>query len=111
MCAEASTVLRALAADFFFNRRYLEIPSDNRIRHIPRCVHYHALGVRLKRSNDTSGRNKESCATFLLVPLRMLTLAYNVKIGYTPKRMVLLYVVLLLGNGSEISNHTTAAAK
>jgi hypothetical protein len=34
MCAEASTVLRAVAADFFFNCWYLEIPSDNRIRHI-----------------------------------------------------------------------------
>jgi hypothetical protein len=31
MCAEASTVLRAVAADFFFNCWYLEIPSDNRI--------------------------------------------------------------------------------
>jgi hypothetical protein len=29
MCAEASTVLRAVAADFFFNCWYLEIPSDN----------------------------------------------------------------------------------
>jgi hypothetical protein len=28
MCAEASTILRAVAADFFFNRWYLEIPSD-----------------------------------------------------------------------------------
>jgi hypothetical protein len=37
MCAEASTVLRAVAADFFFNCWYLEIPSDNRIRQIPRC--------------------------------------------------------------------------
>jgi hypothetical protein len=35
MYAEASTILRAVAADFFFNCCYLEIPSDNRIRHIP----------------------------------------------------------------------------
>jgi hypothetical protein len=34
MCADASTILRAVAADFFFNCWYLEIPSDNRIRHI-----------------------------------------------------------------------------
>jgi hypothetical protein len=34
MCTEASAVLRAVAADFFFNCWYLEIPSDNRIRHI-----------------------------------------------------------------------------
>jgi hypothetical protein len=32
MCAEASTILRAVAADFFFNGWYLEIPSDNSIR-------------------------------------------------------------------------------
>jgi hypothetical protein len=31
MCAEASTALRAVAADFFINCWYLEIPSDNRI--------------------------------------------------------------------------------
>jgi hypothetical protein len=40
MCVEASTVLRAVAADFFFNCWYMEIPSDNRIRPVPRCVHY-----------------------------------------------------------------------
>jgi hypothetical protein len=34
MCAEASSVLRAVAADLFFNCRYLEIPSDSRIRHL-----------------------------------------------------------------------------
>jgi hypothetical protein len=27
-------MLRAVAADFFFNCWYLEIPSDNRIRHM-----------------------------------------------------------------------------
>jgi hypothetical protein len=50
MCAEASTVLRVVAADFFFNCWYLEIPSDNRIRHLPRCVNYHAQGFHWKRS-------------------------------------------------------------
>jgi hypothetical protein len=35
MCAEASTVLRAVAADFFFNCWCVEIPSDNCIRHVP----------------------------------------------------------------------------
>jgi hypothetical protein len=48
MCAEASTVLRAEAADFFFNCLCLEIPSDNRIRHVPRFVHYHAQGFLLE---------------------------------------------------------------
>jgi hypothetical protein len=47
MCAEASTIERAVAADFFFNCWYLEIPSDKSIRYIPRCVHYHAQGFRL----------------------------------------------------------------
>jgi hypothetical protein len=32
MCAEASTVLRAVAEYFFFNCWCLKIPSDNRIR-------------------------------------------------------------------------------
>jgi hypothetical protein len=41
MCAEANTVLRAVAEDFFFNCWYLEFPSDNGIGHIPRCVHDH----------------------------------------------------------------------
>jgi hypothetical protein len=48
MCAEVSTVLRAVATDFVFNCWYLEIPSDNCIGHIPRCVHYHQQGFRLK---------------------------------------------------------------
>jgi hypothetical protein len=45
---EASTVLRAVAEDFFFNCWRLEIPSDNRFRHVLRRVHYHAQGLRLE---------------------------------------------------------------
>jgi hypothetical protein len=41
-------VLRAVAADFFFNCWYFEIPSDNFIQHMPRCVHYHVEGLRLE---------------------------------------------------------------
>jgi hypothetical protein len=48
MSAEASTVLKAVAADFLFNCWYLEISSDNRIHHISRCVHCHAQGFRLE---------------------------------------------------------------
>jgi hypothetical protein len=48
MCAEASTVLSAVVADFFFNCWYLEIPSDNHIRHISKFVNYHAQGHRLE---------------------------------------------------------------
>jgi hypothetical protein len=35
-------VLRAVAADSFFNCWCLEIPSDNRILHVPKCMHCHA---------------------------------------------------------------------
>jgi hypothetical protein len=38
MCAEPSTVLRAVAVDFFFNCWYLESPSDNRIQHESRRI-------------------------------------------------------------------------
>jgi hypothetical protein len=48
MCAEASTILRAVAADFFFNCWYLEIPTDNHIRQIQRCVQYHSQVSRLE---------------------------------------------------------------
>jgi hypothetical protein len=43
-----STGQRAVAADFFFICWCLEIPSTNRIRHVPRCVHYHVQGLRLE---------------------------------------------------------------
>jgi hypothetical protein len=68
MCAEASAVLRAVTADFFFNCWYLEIPSDNRIRHIPRRVHYRAQGFRSIRHGvefTTQQSTSLSCCTFL----------------------------------------------
>jgi hypothetical protein len=34
--------------DFSFNCWYLEIPLDNCIRHVPRCVHCHEQGLRLE---------------------------------------------------------------
>jgi hypothetical protein len=40
--------MRAVPADFLFNCWYLEIPSDNRIRNIPRCVQYHVQGFQLE---------------------------------------------------------------
>jgi hypothetical protein len=42
MCTEVSTILITVAAELLFNCWYLEIPSDNCIRHVPWCVHYHA---------------------------------------------------------------------
>jgi hypothetical protein len=44
MCAEASTVLRAVAADFFFDGSHLEVSTDVIVRHIPRCVDDDARG-------------------------------------------------------------------
>jgi hypothetical protein len=48
VCTEAGTVLRTVALDFFFNCSYLEIPLDNRIQLLPRCVHYHVQGLILE---------------------------------------------------------------
>jgi hypothetical protein len=36
VCTEAGSVLRAVAVDFFFSCCYLEIPSESRIRHVPK---------------------------------------------------------------------------
>jgi hypothetical protein len=69
MCAEASTVLRVVAADFFFNCWHLEISSDNHIWHIPRRVHYHAQGFRLKRSRISMLELKavpQSCILYII---------------------------------------------
>jgi hypothetical protein len=72
MCAEASTILRAVAADLLFNCWYLEIPSGDRIRHIPRCVHYHAklsigcIEIDIKLPSSTS--HTQAC-TALVLPL------------------------------------------
>jgi hypothetical protein len=52
VCPLASTILRAVAADFFFNCWCLEIYSDNRIRHEPRCVHYHEQSFLLEAFYD-----------------------------------------------------------
>jgi hypothetical protein len=50
VCTEASTVLSAVAADLFFNCLCLEIPLDNRIRDIPRRVHFMCKAFDWKRS-------------------------------------------------------------
>jgi hypothetical protein len=38
VCTEASTILKVVAADFFFNCWCMEVLSDNRIRHVPSCA-------------------------------------------------------------------------
>jgi hypothetical protein len=41
MCAEAITIVRAVAADFFFDCGDVEIPANENIRNIPWGIHYH----------------------------------------------------------------------
>jgi hypothetical protein len=48
MGAEATTIMRAEAADFVFDCRAVEIPSDECVRDIPGGVHYHAQGLGLE---------------------------------------------------------------
>jgi hypothetical protein len=42
---EAPTVLKAVMTDFFFNCWCFEIPSENRILHVPGCVYNHEENV------------------------------------------------------------------
>jgi hypothetical protein len=41
MGAEASTIVRAEAADFFCKCGAVRIPSDERVGDVPGSVHYH----------------------------------------------------------------------
>jgi hypothetical protein len=52
MGAEASTIVRAEAADFVFDSRAAEVPSDECVRDIPGGVHNHAQDFRLESSQD-----------------------------------------------------------
>jgi hypothetical protein len=38
MCAEASAILVAVEADFFFDGRHLEVSTDVIVLHIPWCI-------------------------------------------------------------------------
>jgi hypothetical protein len=81
MCAEASTVLRAVAVDFFFTCWYLESLSDNRIRHVPSCVHYHAQGFQLETFQIFYvGSDKRCCCN-----------------EYKPNNRRILIIVLIIG--------------
>jgi hypothetical protein len=44
MGAEASTIVRAEAADFFCDSWAVEVPSDERVGDVQGKVHYHAQG-------------------------------------------------------------------
>jgi hypothetical protein len=48
MCAEASSIVGAAVADFYFNCRDVEIPTDECIWNIPRGVYHHAQYLPLK---------------------------------------------------------------
>jgi hypothetical protein len=52
MGAEASTIVRAEAADFFCDCGTVKIPSDERVGDVPRSVHYHAQGLGLESFQD-----------------------------------------------------------
>jgi hypothetical protein len=52
MGAEACTIVRAEAADFFCNCGAVKISSDECVRDIPGGVHYHAQGLGLECFQD-----------------------------------------------------------
>jgi hypothetical protein len=45
MCGETSAILVAVAADFFFDERHLEVKVDVIVRHISRCIDDYAQGL------------------------------------------------------------------
>jgi hypothetical protein len=52
MGAEATTIVRAEAADFFCDCWAVKIPSDERVGVVPGSVHYHEQGLRLESFQD-----------------------------------------------------------
>jgi hypothetical protein len=52
MGAEASTVVRAEAADFFCDCWAVKIPWDKRVGDVTGSVHYHAQGLGLQSFQD-----------------------------------------------------------
>jgi hypothetical protein len=48
MGAKSITIVRAVAADFFFDFRAAEVPSDQRIRDVPWGVHNDAQDLRME---------------------------------------------------------------
>jgi hypothetical protein len=52
LSAEASTIVRAEAADFFCYCRTVKIPSDERVGDVPGSVHYHVQGLGLEYFQD-----------------------------------------------------------
>jgi hypothetical protein len=52
MGAEASTIVIAEAADFFWDCWAVKIPSDERVGDVPGSVYYHAQGLGLEYFQD-----------------------------------------------------------
>jgi hypothetical protein len=48
MGAKSIIIVRAVTADFFFDCRVAEVPSDERIRDVPWGVHNHAQDLTLE---------------------------------------------------------------
>jgi hypothetical protein len=68
VCTEANTVLRLVVADFFFRCWCLEIPLDNHIWHVPRCMHYHAKSFDRKRSRTCVGSGSHTPELYSVSP-------------------------------------------
>jgi hypothetical protein len=70
VCTEASTVVRAVAADLFFNCWCLEIPSENHIRHEPKRAHHRPQSFQLEAFYDfcvgSGSRTPDLCSISLV---------------------------------------------
>jgi hypothetical protein len=52
MGAEASTIVRAVAVDFFYDCWAEKIPSDERVGDVPGSIHYHVQGPGFESLKD-----------------------------------------------------------
>jgi hypothetical protein len=60
MGAKSITIVRAVTADFFFDSRTAEVPSDEWIRDVPRGVHNNAQDLRLESFQNFNVRGGSS---------------------------------------------------
>jgi hypothetical protein len=69
MGAEASTVVRGEAVDFFSGCCAVKIPSDERVGDLPGGVHYHAHGPGFKSFQDFNVGGGSSAPEFHTIGL------------------------------------------
>jgi hypothetical protein len=52
--------MNAETSDFLFDRRDLEILSEDHVRHVPWCIRYHtqSFGLQAFKDFDTGGRSR-----------------------------------------------------